>query len=117
MSLWTYKAEVVRWVDADTVDLKVDLGFGIFKTDRFRLSGINAWETRGEEREKGLAAKEFCIALLPEGSGCVIETVRDSKGKYGRYLAEIYSMVVPTEDQTSLNVMLVEAGHARYQEY
>ena len=55
--LYWYKAKVVKIVDADTVDLMVSLGLHSYSEERFRLRGIDAWEVRGKEREKGLLAK------------------------------------------------------------
>jgi micrococcal nuclease len=119
LALYTYKAEVIKIVDADTVDLAVDLGFESYRNMRFRLARINAWEKRGEEREKGLAATMFVEKFAPVGSRIVIRTVvtkkgTDAQGKYGRYLAEIYC----GDDNTlNLNDALVANGHARYWDY
>jgi micrococcal nuclease len=61
--MYEYKITIDRWVDGDTVDVDIDLGFDIIlKKQRVRLHGINAPESRTkdlEEKEKGLAAKEF----------------------------------------------------------
>jgi micrococcal nuclease len=109
--IYVYRAEVERWVDADTVDLQVDLGFGIEFHDRFRLQGIDAWETRGPERPKGLLAKGAVELWAPVGSEVTIETDRDRKGKYGRWLATVW-----TEDE-NVNERLVREGHAERAEY
>lgn len=107
--MWEYRAIVVRVVDADTLDLDVDLGFGIHKKDRFRLARIDAWETRGLEREKGLAAKAFAEAFCPVGSEVRVVT-KPEQGKYGRYIAEIYREV--DGELRNLGDLLLEAGHA-----
>lgn len=114
-SIYTYKATVVKVVDADTVDLEVDLGFSVSIKERFRFHRINAWETRGAEKEKGLLAKTFAQEKLPEGEEITIKTVKDAKGKYGRYLVEIW--LKKTGKWYNLNDELVKLGHARYQEY
>jgi len=111
---YKYNALVLRVVDGDTVDLEVriDCGFRIRTSfqDRFRLYGINAPETRGPERPEGLrsteALREWC-----EGKEVVVETLKDKKGKYGRYLAILWL------DGVNLNARLVEEGLAREQEY
>lgn len=108
---YQYVAQVINIVDGDTIDLKIDCGFGIFFNERFRLHRINAWEIRGEQREKGLKAKEFLYKHIPPGTHINIETIRDKKGKYGRYLAEINSIV------GNINDMLVAHGHAIYVKY
>lgn len=107
--MYTYQASVVRVVDADTVDMDVDLGFFMTARIRFRLARINAWETRGEEREKGLSAKSFVESILWPGRIVPIQTGKT--GKYGRWIAEI------TIGDLNLSDKLVELGHARYQEY
>ena len=115
--LYNYKCEMKYIVDADTADLQIDLGFRSKFLDRFRFYGINAWETRGSEREKGLIAKKRLIELTPVGSTLSVKTYkdrkgRDGKGKYGRYLGEL---ILP--DDINVNHLLVEEGHARFQTY
>ena len=102
---YVYKATVTKVVDGDTVDLLVDCGFNILRKERIRFYGVDAWETRGEEREQGLEAKEFVQNLLPVGSECVVRTGKQ-QGKFGRYLGEIFV------DDKSLNDLLLEHGHA-----
>lgn len=111
--LWEYRAFIKRWVDGDTVDVEIDLGFGIRKLDRLRLARIDAWEKRGDERVAGLAATDFVITMCPPESEILIRTAKDKQGKYGRYLAEIYF----GPDRICLNDLLVESGHAEYASY
>ena len=110
-----YRAKVLNIVDADTIDLNVDLGFGSSMAERFRLARINAWEVRGDEREKGLEAKAWVESAIPVDSTVYLKTFKDTKGKYGRYLAEVYTL----EDGHYININdeLVLLGHAIYQEY
>lgn len=108
MSLYIYSASVVKVVDGDTVDLEVDLGFGVYKIDRFRLLGINAPElhsTKPGERERGEAARQF-LASLCEGKDVEIETFKDKADKYGRYL------VMMDAGDVQINAAMVAAGHA-----
>ena len=45
--MWTYRAKVIRVVDGDTVDVDIDLGFGIWqKNERVRIMGIDTPESR-----------------------------------------------------------------------
>ena len=59
--MWTYRAKVVRVIDGDTVDVDIDLGFGIWqKNERVRIMGIDTPESRTRnkiEKKFGLAAK------------------------------------------------------------
>jgi micrococcal nuclease len=110
---YRYNAKIKRWVDADTVVLTIDCGLKIFTDQMIRLQGIDAWEKRGEEKEKGLAALAFCEQLLPVGTDVEIETFKDKSGKYGRYIVTIF---VPDSEDT-LNDLLVKEGHAEKRDY
>ena len=54
--MWTYRAKVIRVVDGDTVDVDIDLGFGIWqKNERVRIMGIDTPESRTRDKvEKNL---------------------------------------------------------------
>lgn len=91
--------------DADTLTVTLHIGFKIDFTTKLRLYGINAWELRGEEREKGLIARDWLRERL-KGEEVVIETMKDKKGKYGRYIAILFV------DGVNINDELVEKGHA-----
>lgn len=111
--MYKYQATIKRWVDGDTVDVDIDLGFGlIYNNQRLRLYGIDAWESRTrdlDEKEKGLAAKAFVNEMAPVGTQVTIITYKE--GKYGRILAEVF-----LDEDTNLNKLLTEKGHAeRYE--
>ena len=106
--VWTYRAKVVRVVDADTIDMAVDLGFFMTGGIRFRVARIDAWEVRGEERERGLLAKAAVVEWLDEEWYTITTT---KTGKYGRWIAEI------TKNGVNLSDWLVENGHAEYHQY
>tara|TARA_A100001037_G_C15143639_1_gene635107 strand:- start:20 stop:385 length:366 start_codon:yes stop_codon:yes gene_type:complete len=114
--MYEYKVIIDRWVDGDTVDVDIDLGFDvILKKQRVRLHGIDAWESRTrdlEEKEKGLAAKEFCKNFCKEGEPAILKTkTYDASGKYGRILGEIWS--TGEFGDKSINEYLIERGHAK----
>ncbi len=104
VQLYTYKATIPRVVDGDTVEANVDLGFGITVKQRLRLLGVNTPEIVGEYRDKGLEAKEW-LATVVEGQEVVVQTVKDKKDKYGRYLAVIWL------DGESINDDLIQMGY------
>lgn len=104
MSEYSYKAEVVRWVDGDTVDVIIDLGFRVSTRQRLRLYAVNTPE-RGQEGFH--EATEFCRLAAPHGHQVVVETHKT--GKFGRWLAEVWA---PGETQ-SINEALLEHGHAQ----
>ena len=83
---------VLRIVDGDTVDVDIDLGFGIWMhRERIRVMGIDTPESRTRdltEKAFGLAAKEFVKSLMPIGSMQIIKTQKDKTGKFGRVLGD-----------------------------
>jgi micrococcal nuclease len=99
---YRYKAKVDRWVDGDTVDLYVDLGFHIYAKTRFRLYGIDT-----PERGQALwgEASDHAELLAPAGTDVSIEVFKDAD-KYGRWLVNIHT------SSESLNDSLVAAGLA-----
>lgn len=103
---YKYSATVLRVVDGDTLDLRVDCGFRVWMEDRFRLYGINAPEVYGEEKEKGLEAKHYLESVLPVGKPVIVETFKP-KDKYGRWLGVIYA------DGDSVNDLMIVAGQAK----
>lgn len=92
---YVYNAKLSRVIDGDTLELLVDLGFSMTLKSDFRLVGIDVYETRlgkkttQAQKEKGIAAKEFVQDLLLDRD-LLIETHKDKKGKYGRYLADVW---------------------------
>ena len=68
--MYEYKCTIVRVIDGDTVDVDIDLGFGIIMADeRVRIMGIDTPESRTSDKvEKlfGKAAKARLQELLGE---------------------------------------------------
>jgi len=106
-----YVGKVVSAYDADTIRVDFDLGLDVWvKKQIIRLHGINAPELRGAEKEAGYAARDFLREMIL-GKEVVIQTFKDKKGKYGRWIGEIWLNGV------SVNKALVDAGHAVYKKY
>lgn len=123
MSFYRYKIQDVKIVDGDTVDLVLDLGFGTYVRDRFRLYGPEVDEKLGlncpeSNTTAGQEAKKFLISaivrLLSSNIQLIAHTVKDRQEKFGRYL-----VVIKAENDPSINVnlMLVQAGHAVLKQY
>ena len=113
--MYEYKAKVLRVVDGDTVDVDIDLGFGIWMhKERVRMMGIDTPESRTRDKvEKtfGLASKDRLKELLPVGSIAILKTEidrsgEDKKGKFGRILGDFI-----IEDKRATDI-LIEEGHA-----
>lgn len=85
---YVYDATVVKVVDGDTVHVKLDLGCDIrIEPMQIRMVGINA---KGKNTKSGKLAMAALQELLPVGSNVRIETKKDEKEKYGRYLGILH---------------------------
>ena len=88
----TYKCTILRGVDGDTVDVDIDLGFGVWmRKERIRVLGIDTPESRTRdkvEKTYGIMAKEFVKSYLPVGSVQTLQTEKDGTGKFGRILGK-----------------------------
>lgn len=102
--MYQYKCRILRVIDGDTVDCSVDLGFRISMEMRFRLFGIDAPEMR---TEAGKASRAKLLELMPVGSELIVNTNKDKKEKYGRYLGTFFD-----SDGHDINVQMVLSGHA-----
>lgn len=113
--LYHYRALVRAVYDGDTCTVDIDLGLGTWiHGEKVRLYRINAPELRGSEREAGLRSRDFLRSKI-DGKEVFIHTVKDKKGKYGRYIADIW--VEDDDAWINVNDLLVSEGYARYQQY
>lgn len=112
---YTYRAKLVKVVDADTIDVQIDVGFNCHIYKRLRLLGVDAWETRGEERERGLVAKAYTTAFLETEDTIYVQTIMDAQGKYGRVLAWVWKNT--SNGPVCLNIKLLEEGHGQEIDY
>ena len=91
--MYEYKVSVVKVVDGDTIDVDIDLGFGmVYKKQRVRMVGIDTPESRTRNKvEKlfGKASKKHLKKLLEECES--VSLVSHDKGKFGRILGTLYS--------------------------
>ena len=108
--MYEYKCKVTRVVDGDTVDIDIDLGFGVWlHKERVRIYGIDTPESRTRdkvEKRFGLLAKEF-VKQFVKGSSVILRTQKyDAKGKFGRILGDIIV------DNKSLSDTMIQEHHA-----
>ena len=117
--MYEYRATIVKVVDGDTVDVDIDLGFGIVLSDeRVRIAGIDTPESRTRDKEEkkfGLAAKSRVKQLL--GKTCVLKTQinkngEDMKGKFGRILGDFSIYDSATDRWRMITEVLISEGHA-----
>ena len=108
--MYEYSCKIVRVVDGDSVDVDIDLGFGVWMhKQRIRMYGIDTPESRTrdlEEKKFGLMAKEIVKKWVPEGSTQTLITRKDKSGKYGRILGSF--KIVFEEEETTLNEWMVK---------
>jgi len=112
--MYEYRAKLIKVVDGDTVDVDIDLGFGVWlKDERVRIMGIDTPESRTRDKvEKvfGLASKDRLKELLSKD--VILKTFaakdgEDMKGKFGRILGDFI-----LEDDRMVTDVLIEEGHA-----
>ena len=130
--MFTYAAKLIEVIDGDTVDLLIDLGFGVHVRERCRLYGIDAPEMPSEA---GKAAKIYLETLIGAATGELFVATRkmarrpkEKTDKYGRYLAVLYDggnynvdMLIHGDQaeysiammRASINWAMREAGHAK----
>jgi micrococcal nuclease len=109
--MYQYKIKKInKVIDGDTVDIDIDLGFGLTIKQRVRLKGINTAETKTlnlEEKTKGLVAKEWLKKELSREGEWVIETTKEDK--YGRILGTLYLV----GDPVTVNERMINEGIAK----
>lgn len=108
--LYNYSALITEVYDGDTVTAKINLGFNITIEEKIRLYGINTPEVRGVERPEGLISRDSLRAKILNKI-VIIQTLKDKKGKYGRYIGKIFYQ------NESINDWLVTKHLAIYHNY
>ena len=118
--MYEYRAKILRVVDGDTVDVDIDLGFGVWMhKERVRMMGIDTPESRTRdkvEKKFGLASKEYVKAYLPIGSMQVLKTEidksgEDKKGKFGRILGDFLVYDSKEDAQRKLTEIMIDQGY------
>lgn len=113
-TMYEYRCKVNHIVDGDTVDVDIDLGFGVWMhKERIRMYGIDTPESRTrdpEEKKYGLAAKKFLTEMLNDPKGLTLKTSKDATGKYGRILGEIWR--TSNYSNQSINQFMIDKHHA-----
>ena len=103
-------------VDGDTIDVIIDLGFDLYKTERVRVAGIDTPEKRTrdlEEKALGIDATNWMKDNLTEtikgeDELSIRTELKGGMGKYGRLLGWLYV----GESDISLNEQMITEGYA-----
>jgi micrococcal nuclease len=108
--MYQYKIKkITRIIDGDTIDADIDLGFNLTISQRIRLKGLNAAETKTldlEEKKKGIEARLWLEKELSRQGEWIIETTKEDK--YGRILGTLYCI----GDPVTLNERMLNEGIA-----
>jgi len=120
--IYIYRAELIRVVDGDTVELMIDQGFSQFTKQTMRLYGIDAPEMR---TAAGKEAKAWLWEALQPLEAIYVETLQHKtkakRDKYGRFLAVLYgdlkdlraNLPPKTLAVESINAKMIIEGHAK----
>lgn len=91
--LYTYQCIIKRIIDADSIEVDIDLGFDTWlHNEQLRLSHIDCPEIRTRdliEKEFGYLAKRRVEELLPIGSKFILYSNEYRNGGFGRILGDI----------------------------
>ena len=111
-----FHVTVTKIVDGDTIDVDIDLGFGVTLTDeRVRIMGIDTPESRTRDKVEDLfgeAAKERLKVLMKDGGKLITTEDRkgeDMKGKFGRILGDF--KVDYNGEMKKVTEIMTEEGH------
>ena len=108
--------KIKKVLDGDTIDVVIDLGFDLAKTERVRIAGVDTPEKRTrnlEEKALGLDAtnwlKDKLNQTIKGEDELVVRTeLKGGVGKYGRLLGWLYV----GDSDVSLNEQMIEEGYA-----
>ena len=102
--------KVLKVVDGDTIDVRIDMGFDIKYKSRVRLFGIDTPESRTrdlEEKKLGLLSKKYLKDKLAVGKRFTIKTHKgEQTGKFGRILGEVFI------SGKNINLQMCKEGYA-----
>ena len=102
MDTYIYNAYVTSVYDEDTITCNINCGFGVeLKKQKVRLFGLNTPEVRGESKEAGLVSRDKLRERILE-KNIKLKTIKDKKGKYGRYLGVVFL------DEENINRWLID---------
>ena len=110
--MYEYNVVIQRWVDGDTVDVDIDLAFGVWLNDQRVRSQASTHQSRTrdlEEKKLGLAAKTSVRISVRKASMANWYVKNTIPREFGRILGEIWS--ITNYADKSLNEYLLDKGH------
>ena len=115
--MYEYNCKIVKVVDGDTVDIDIDLGFGVWlRNQRIRIMGIDTPESRTSdpvEKKYGMLAKDQVVRYL--ANSIKFRSFKDEKGKFGRILGD-FEVFHPTSNKWMMmaEAMIMENYGVKY---
>lgn len=104
---YMYIATITSAYDGDTVTADISVGFGIIiKKQKLRLLGIDTPELRGDTIVEARVSRDWLREKVL-GKEIIIQTYKDKKGKYGRWLVELFV------DGININKQMITEGLAK----
>jgi micrococcal nuclease len=105
-----YKAEVLRVIDGDTIEVNVYIWPDLTQTTKLRLRGVDTPESKGKkislcEKKAGVAATQFTRKWLQGAHDITISDVA-----YGKFAGRMIGRIL--KGDADLGDALVKAGHA-----
>lgn len=111
------RAEVLRVIDGDTIEVRAAVWVGQSVTTKVRLAAVDAPELSAicpEERDKAVAARAFVEQWLDDTADGLPVRVRLRTVRYGKYAGRVVADVeAGDESGGDLGQALLSAGHAR----
>jgi len=104
-----YRAHCRYVVDGDTFDVLIDLGFQNYAYEALRLRDVDTPEIRGDERERGLAAKARVQELILD-TPVLVRSFKDVE-TFGRFVADV--LYWKEGEWLDLGETLVSEGHVK----
>lgn len=99
---YLYRANVLSVIDGDTLDLDIDLGFGVYRRIRVRLAKIDAPEITSP---KGRKTRDIVAAELMGAKTVCVKTVKVDL--HGRYVVHLFHI----DRKTSLSECFAEGRY------
>lgn len=110
MKLYVYNAYCTSVFDGDSITVDINLGFNMsMKDQKIRLFGVNTPEMyKGTEESKKVAKNiRDWLRNKIQDKEITINTIKDKKGKYGRWLGVIWV------NGENINDSLVSKGYGQ----
>jgi len=111
--LHNYVGVVERVVDGDTIEVRIDLGFDVWRVETIRLRGVDTPELGSAE---GRQAKKFVEQRLQDAPFVGLRTYKTDK--YARYIGDVFYHTEKTSSAKTfergvfLNQELIDEGVA-----